>query len=403
MADLRLLVIDDEVEFATFVGRVATDCGYVTAVASNPEEFRARLAAIQPDVIVMDLQMPRVDGVELLRELAQSSVGAKIILASGVDSRVLDTAKQLGIGAGLDVMATVLKPVRAAELRRLLDSVKGQNAPITPADISRAVESGEFALHYQPRLDAQSGKLTSAEALIRWWHPSKGQLMPGHFLAVSEGSTVIDQLTAWVLDAAIKQAGIWRKGGMPLSISVNVSARNLSDLGLPDRIMDLCRTYGLPPDQLTIELTETATMKDAGKIMDILTRMRLKGFGLAIDDFGTGYSSLVQLRRLPFTELKIDKSFVIDMLTSKDSALIVKTIIDMARNLGLAPVAEGVESQVAAERLVAEGCNLLQGYWISRPLPTDKFEAVFKTYTLPAGLQRPEKLKTDQRTGPKVA
>jgi EAL domain-containing protein (putative c-di-GMP-specific phosphodiesterase class I)/CheY-like chemotaxis protein len=398
MADLRLLVIDDEVEFATFVGRVAADCGFVTAIANDPEEFRSRLATITPDVIVMDLQMPRVDGVELLRELAQGKVAAKIILASGVDSRVLDTAKQLGLDAGLDIMATVLKPIRAADLRRIFESARGQSAPITPADIERAIADGEMALHYQPRLDARSGTITSAEALIRWWHPSKGQLFPGQFLSVAENSAVIDQLTAWVLEAAIAQTGAWRKQGMSLAISANVSARNLGDLGLPDRIFDLCKTHGLPPDQLTIELTETATMKDAGKIMDILTRMRLKGFGLAIDDFGTGYSSLVQLRRLPFTELKIDKSFVIDMLTSRDSALIVKTIIDMAHNLGLVPVAEGVESQVAAEQLIADGCYLLQGYWISRPLPTDKFEAVFKSFTLPAGLQR-----KDPKSGPKVA
>jgi EAL domain-containing protein (putative c-di-GMP-specific phosphodiesterase class I)/CheY-like chemotaxis protein len=398
MADLRLLVIDDEVEFATFVGRVAADCGFVTAIATDAEEFRSRLTAIMPDVIVMDLQMPRVDGIELLRELAQGGSTAKIVLASGVDSRVLDTAKQLGLDAGLAILATVLKPIRAADLRRIFESVRGQSAPITPADIERAIEDGEMALHYQPRLDARTGKITSAEALIRWWHPSKGQLFPGQFLSVAENSSVIDRLTSWVLEAAITQTGAWRKQGMPVAISANVSARNLGDLGLPDRIFDLCKTHGLPPDQLTIELTETATMKDASKIMDILTRMRLKGFGLAIDDFGTGYSSLVQLRRLPFTELKIDKSFVIDMLTAKDSALIVKTIIDMAHNLGLVPVAEGVESQIAAEQLIADGCYLLQGYWISRPLPTDKFEAVYKSFTLPAGLQR-----NDPQSGPKVA
>lgn len=380
MSGNRLLIVDDEADFASFVGRVAEQSGYDVVAANNPDAFRGQLASWQPDVIVLDLRMPGTDGVELLRELARDLVTAKIFLASGVDERVLDTARQLGTAAGLTIAGTLLKPVRAAELRRHLESVKESDTPIDPADIARAIERQELALHYQPRLDAGSGRVSGVEALIRWWHPTKGMLMPGQFLSVIENSIAIDRLTDWVVDAAVRQVGLWRREGIEIGMSVNVSARNLGDLSLPDRIAGLCQAHGVPHETLTVELTETATMQDANRIMDILARMRLKGFGLAIDDFGTGYSSLVQLRRLPFTEIKIDKSFVGEMLESKDSSVIVRTIIDMARNLGLVPVAEGVETEGAARKLVEHGCHDLQGYWISRPLPADDLRAFFDGY-----------------------
>ncbi len=380
MSENRLLIVDDDADFASFVGRVAEQSGYDVVAANNPDAFRGQLASWQPDVIVLDLRMPGTDGVELLRELARDLVKAKIFLASGVDERVLDTARQLGTAAGLTIAGTLLKPVRAAELRRHLESVKESDTPIDPADIARAIERQELALHYQPRLDAASGRVSGVEALIRWWHPTKGLLMPGQFLSVIENSIAIDRLTDWVVAAAVRQVGLWRREGVEIGMSVNVSARNLGDLSLPDRIAGLCQAHGVPHETLTVELTETATMQDANRIMDILARMRLKGFGLAIDDFGTGYSSLVQLRRLPFTEIKIDKSFVGEMLESKDSSVIVRTIIDMARNLGLVPVAEGVESERAARKLVEHGCHDLQGYWISRPLPADDLRAFFEGY-----------------------
>ncbi len=380
MPDIRLLIVDDDAEFVRFVGRVAAESGYEVLAVHNPESLRTQLVSWGPDVIVLDLKMPKIDGIQLLRELARGFITAKILLTSGADERVLNTARQLGTQEGLDIVGTLPKPVRAAELRRQLDALKERTGPIEPAEIERAIERQELALHYQPRLDTQSGRVIGAEALIRWWHPSKGMLMPGQFLPIMESSFAIDRLTDWVMDAALKQTGHWRREGIDLGISVNISARNLSDLNLPDRVVGLCNSHGVPREALTVELTETATMQDASRIMDILVRMRLKDFGLAIDDFGTGYSSLIQLRRLPFTEVKIDKSFVGEMLVSKDSAVIVKTIIDMARNLSLEPVAEGVESQAAAKALTELGCKILQGYWISRPLPAVEFRAFLDSH-----------------------
>ena len=376
----RLLIVDDEADFAAFVSRVATECGYESVAVADAGAVSDHLASWRPDLIILDLQMPGTDGIQLLRELARTAAKVKVLLASGVDERVLDTARQLGTEAGLEIVGALLKPVRAVALRRQLEAAKMQDSPIEPVDVDRAVGQKELNLHYQPRLDGKLSRVIGAEALVRWVHPSRGMLLPAQFIPVLESSGAIDALTDWVLDTALRQAGLWRRNGCCLDISVNVSARNLHDLDLPDRIASLCDSHGVPPKALTIELTETATMQDAGRIMDVLTRLRLKGFGLAIDDFGTGYSSLVQLRRLPFSEVKIDKSFVSDMLTSKDSAVIVRTIIAMARNLGIEPAAEGVESKITARELVKQGCHIMQGHWISRPLPAEDFHAFIDGY-----------------------
>ena len=376
----RLLIVDDEADFAAFVSRVATECGYESVAVADAGAVSDHLASWRPDLIILDLQMPGTDGIQLLRELARTAAKVKVLLASGVDERVLDTARQLGTEAGLEIVGALLKPVRAVALRRQLEAAKMQDSPIEPVDVDRAVGQKELNLHYQPRLDGKLSRVIGAEALVRWVHPSRGMLLPAQFIPALEGSGAIDALTDWVLDTALRQAGLWRRNGCCLDISVNVSARNLHDLDLPDRIASLCDSHGVPPKTLTIELTETATMQDAGRIMDVLTRLRLKGFGLAIDDFGTGYSSLVQLRRLPFSEVKIDKSFVSDMLTSKDSAVIVRTIIAMARNLGIEPAAEGVENKITARELVKQGCHIMQGYWISRPLPAEDFQAFIDGY-----------------------
>ena len=376
----RLLIVDDEADFAAFVSRVATECGYESVAVADAGAVPDHLVSWCPDLIILDLQMPGTDGIQLLRELARTAAKVKVLLASGVDERVLDTARQLGTEAGLEIVGALLKPVRAVALRRQLEAAKVQDSPIEPADVDRAVGQEELNLHYQPRLDGKLGRVIGAEALVRWVHPSRGMLLPAQFIPVLESSGAIDALTDWVLDTALRQAGLWRRNGCCLDISVNVSARNLHDLDLPDRIASLCDSHGVPPKALTIELTETATMQDAGRIMDVLTRLRLKGFGLAIDDFGTGYSSLVQLRRLPFSEVKIDKSFVSDMLTSKDSAVIVRTIIAMARNLGIEPAAEGVESKITARELVKQGCHIMQGHWISRPLPAEDLHAFIDGY-----------------------
>jgi EAL domain-containing protein (putative c-di-GMP-specific phosphodiesterase class I) len=246
--------------------------------------------------------------------------------------------------------------------------------PLSEADnelataLQLAVEREELELVYQPKLSLRSGCVTGVEALSRWTDADGKAVDPSAFVAVAERAGIIDALTDWVLRTSLRQWAAWHQQGTSLGIAVNVSAVTLRDLEFPDRLLRLCHLEGVPPAQVTLELTEGAT-QHAVRLLDTLTRFRIKGFNVALDDFGTGYSSLLQLRQLPFSELKIDQNFTRDMAAADDSRLIVKSVIDLAHALGLSAVAEGVEDRETLDLLAAYGCNEVQGFLIARPMP----------------------------------
>jgi EAL domain-containing protein (putative c-di-GMP-specific phosphodiesterase class I) len=230
-----------------------------------------------------------------------------------------------------------------------------------------AVERGELSLVYQPKIAFESGSVVGVEALTRWQHPTSGTVDPSTFIPLAERAGIIDSLTEWVFDTALKQWVVWRDQGVSMNIAVNVSALTLRNVDFPDLLQRRCQLGGVPPEHVTVELTEGAT-QHVVRLLDTLTRFRLKGIRVALDDFGTGYSSLLQLRQLPFSELKIDQCFVEDLATAEESRLIVKSVIDLAHALGLTAVAEGVESLEALELLARMGCDQVQGYFIARPM-----------------------------------
>jgi diguanylate cyclase (GGDEF)-like protein len=236
-------------------------------------------------------------------------------------------------------------------------------------ELRHAVERREMVLYYQPKIDLKTGKTVGVEALVRWQHPQHGLIPPDQFITLAEHTGVIKTLTLWVLSDAIRQILEWHQAGMEISVAVNLSPRNLQDLQLPDQIAELLQTQGVRPDWLELEITEGAIMADPGRAMEILTRLRTMGIRISIDDFGAGYSSLSYLRRLPVSAIKVDKSFVIGMTASEDDAVIVRSTVDLAHNLGLKVVAEGVESREVLDRLVAMGCDAAQGNYINRPVP----------------------------------
>ncbi len=235
-------------------------------------------------------------------------------------------------------------------------------------ELAHAIANDELRLEYQPKVDLMTGAVTGVEALVRWHHPTRGRLAPDTFVPLAEQTGQIGALTRWVMRTAVAQWHGWHARGLDISIAVNFSGRNLDEIAFPDVLEALCRGSDVACGQFVIEITETATASDEVKMMDIATRLRLKGFRISIDDFGTGYSSLVQLQRLPFSEMKIDKSFVIQCATSRESLVIVKSIIDLAHNLNLKVVAEGVETLEALELLRRLGCDLAQGYYVGRPM-----------------------------------
>ena len=236
-----------------------------------------------------------------------------------------------------------------------------------------AIEQFELQAHYQPVVEVRSRRVTKVEALVRWGHPRHGLLPPEDFIPAAEQTDLIKPLTAWVLNEALSQLHAWRRTGLRLGMSVNLSARNLLDDELPDIVQELLETWQVDPRSLTLEITERSILAAAADAT--ITRLRATGVRLAVDDFGTGYSSLTHLRRLPLDEIKIDRSFLADVVSNHDDAAIVRSTIDLAHNLGLAVVAEGVETAETWGLLAQHGCDLVQGYYVSPPLPAPELVA----------------------------
>ncbi len=247
------------------------------------------------------------------------------------------------------------------------------------AEVGGALERGEFVLQYQPQIELQSGRITGVEALVRWHHPEHGVLAPPQFIALIEQTALIRPLTLALIDQALGQLVTWRGLGIDIQMSVNLSARNLLDTELPQRVAEILDRHHMPPDRLIVEVTESAAMTDPHRAVAVLAALRATGIGVSVDDFGTGNASIEYLAQLPATELKIDRSFITDILEDHRAQAIVRSTIDLARNLGLTVVAEGIETEAVLSHLVGLGCDTGQGYLISRPQPADALTASLKT------------------------
>ena len=339
-----------------------------TADAAGAVETAQRLvAALEPS---FDLEGRRVD--------IRASIG--IALADATD----DTPDALMRRADVAMYAAK----RSGSGYRLYDADQDENRPerlALIADLRQAVANGELEVHYQPKLDLRTGRIASVEALARWQHPVRGHVAPAVFIPLAESIGLIEQLTRWVLEAALKQCREWRDAGIELAVAVNVSMRDLHDPGLPDTIAGLLGMHGLVPDMLTVEITESTLMADPTRALAITGALSGMGVRLAIDDFGTGYSSLAYLRQLPIDELKIDRTFVGHLATNPDDGAIVRSTISLAHDLGLPVVAEGVEDRRAYELLAAYGCDVAQGYFISRPMPSADIVAFVRGHSQSGG------------------
>jgi EAL domain-containing protein (putative c-di-GMP-specific phosphodiesterase class I) len=380
----RLIVVDDDPAVGTFIGRVARRAGFDVIVTSDAADSKQRVRSWRPASIILDLGMPETDGVEMLRFLADERVGARILIISGFDDKILDAANRLGTARGLNMAGVLRKPVLIEDLMQMLRKIGNDVSAITPLRLAEAIEAGELYLEYQPKIDLETMRPIGVEALLRWRHPDLGLVPPMSFIPMAEETDLIHRLTQWVLGEALGQGEAWACQKLTLSIAVNLSAKNIDGTDLAELLSRDARKPGADLRQLILELTETAAMRNGVQAIDMLTRLRLKGVGLSIDDFGTGYSSLSQLQRLPFSEVKIDKSFVIDCVNSKDNAAIVHAVIDLSHRLGLKVVAEGVETADALRLLAQAGCDAAQGYFISRPIGGDEIPAWMEAHPMVA-------------------
>jgi diguanylate cyclase (GGDEF)-like protein len=288
-----------------------------------------------------------------------------------------------------DIAMYVAKETHAGFM--LFDPKLDQHSPrrlTLLGELRRAIDQQQLVLHYQPKVDAHTGQVLGVEALVRWQHPEHGLIPPGEFIPLAERTGLITPLTHYVLDAALRQCRTWRQAGHELSVAVNVSARCLLDLAFPDEVAGLLATWEVPARLLLVEITESTIMADPVHALEILGRLNAMGVQLAIDDFGTGYSSMAYLKNLPLDELKVDRSFVSQVTSSTRDAVIVRSTVDLGRNLGLRVVAEGVEDQTTWQQLDALGCDAIQGYYVSRPVPPEELIAWLERQqaaTTPAG------------------
>lgn len=395
MSDRRLLILDDDPMTGETIQRIAEFAGLEVHFTPDPNRFFDLLHDWHPTHIALDLVMPTMDGMQVIVRLAKQSCRAKIIITSGVGSRVLDAAGRSAAEHGLDIAGVLAKPFSPPQLRELLlghlptaasppptvTSAPSELPEITLADLHQALDRQEFVVAYQPKVLCATGELAGVEALVRWAHPSYGLLPPGRFIPLAESCDLIDRLTDQVIDQALAWFGSLCIGLSQLSpaicdrlmLAVNISARTLTNSVLFERVQGRCHAHRVDPTRLIFELTETSAMDDPVASLDLLTRLRMIGFHLSIDDFGTGFSSMLQLVRLPFSEIKVDQSFVMTAMTSSESRTVVKFIVDLGHSLGLRCTAEGVEDAETLAYLTAIGCDLAQGYHIARPLTGDDF------------------------------
>lgn len=374
----RLLIVDDDAQIGRFLERAAQPLGFETKSLTSPEDFVATLQSFSPLVVIADLMMPKVDGVELLRRMRDVGCDAHIILMSGMDHRALSIAQNLGRSHGLKMLGVLQKPLKLPVILETLRKVVGIARVFTADDLGNALDKSELVLHYQPQVNCSSGpfQINGAEALVRWAHPEFGLLMPGDFLHVIEDNGLTGQLNDYVIETAIRQLVAWRNRGLDLMVSVNMSPRSFGDLAFPDRLNRLLDQFNLPGEKLILELTEYAAMSDLPSVIDIFLRLKMSGIRLSIDDFGTGYSSLKQLYQLPFDELKIDRTFVSGLPGDAEAKTIVRAMAGLAHAMNLTVCAEGVETQAAFDHLAGLHCDRAQGFLVSPAVPPEKIVAL---------------------------
>jgi len=359
--------------------------------ASNGQEALALLEVLSPhpDLLIVDLEMPTMDGAELLEHLARRGISIPIIIASSRGSALLNSVQDMGSAVGLHVVAALKKPLQIGTLREALGNInrvkqrlpkQTKKLPIEASVLRAAIDAGEIVVHYQPKVDIVTGNVRGLEALARWQHPTLGLVPPDEFIELAEKNDLIHELTMQVMNQALFQTAVWNMYGLDLSIAINVSPLLLNRSELLDEIASLQQTHEVPAENIVLEVTETSLVRELGVALSLLTRLRLRGFGVSLDDYGTGFSSMQQLARIPFTELKIDRSFVHGAHARESLQVILRSALELANELGLNTVAEGIEDIEDWRLLQGYGCTLGQGWLIAKPMSADEFVPWLKKY-----------------------
>ncbi|HSQ03522.1 MAG TPA: EAL domain-containing response regulator [Burkholderiales bacterium] len=385
LKSLRVLLVDDDEFVLEFVGDMLHGLGIEhVRPAMDGNEALAKLhdGDEPPQLLICDLNMPGMDGIEFLRHLAEGGFEGAVIVCSGVDRRVVKTVENLVQVHKLRYLGTLIKPVEEGALVAALSKLNGVVPRgsrdlgvqmLWPDEIREGLEAGYVEVFFQPKIAVDDCSVRGAEALVRWRDPVRGLLPPVGFVSVAEKHGLIDDLTMAVFRKAVAHLADWRRQGCTLNISVNISMDNLNQLNLPESFASIVQEAGVDPGQIMLEMTESRLMTDIAKSLEIITRLRLKGFGLSIDDFGTGYSSMEKLKQLPFTEIKIDRAFVCGAWKDDAARAIVESSVKLGRALHMNIVAEGVEFQEDWDLIAESGTDEVQGYFVAKPMPAIEF------------------------------
>lgn len=374
------LVIDDDAESRDFTEQMARSAGFKPESSPSGPEVVAALQALNPSVVLLNMQVSGTDSIDIMRGMAEAQCAAKLVIFGGMDQRILQVSAEIARQRGLTVVAALAKSAAPDDLRQILDRLSVEFSPFDERRLRHCLENDEIVLHYQPKIALPTQQVIGVEALLRCTDSAGRAVSPEIVLAVAEECGCVDALSFAVFAKSIAQYRSWHEQGLDIGIAINLSARGAVNQSLPEQLQDLCKASDVPPEALTIELTETAVMDDNLLAMETLVRLRLRGFDLSIDDFGTGHSSLVRLQQLPFSEVKIDKSFVIGRQKSPDNEVIIRTITQLAANLEMKCVIEGVEDEETLNFAIELGCTAAQGYFVAQALAPDRLPPFVKEW-----------------------
>lgn len=382
---LTAMIIDDDAMQRRIVCALLADCGVTRTIeAGDGTEALSRLREqnLCTDLVLVDLNMGGMDGIEFLSQLGSERPGTAVLLLSAMDQALITAVESMAHNSGLRVLGALRKPLDRVHLQSIVRAIHDEPAErasveapplMTPEDIRIGLNEHQFVPYFQPKIDMKHGTLLGAEALVRWKHPELGLVAPGRFIPVMESHGLISELTWTMLDASMATLAAWRPHGLDLSMSVNITVSFLEEIAVTENIVTIAERHAIPAPNLMLELTESMATTDLLTVIGNLARLRMRGFGLSIDDFGTGYASMQQLSRIPFSELKVDRSFVSGAQRHPHLRAILESSVHLGKRLGLVTTAEGVETAEDWHLVHSFGCDVAQGFLIARPMDAGSF------------------------------
>lgn len=381
----KIIIMDDDPDYASFISDVAKTVDLDCMIITNPNHFM-NLFDSTVILVFLDLNIPGIDGIDLLKFIKSKGSRCGIILMSGVEDRVLESAVAFAQSMDLTIVGKFQKTIRLIELEKLLKELSfgkpaldersvasmSSKLKVTREALMTAIQNNEFVAYYQPKINIATMDFHGVEVLIRWFNSKQELIFPDQFIPQAEQYGIIDDITWIIIKKSIKEIeSLQRHTQILFKIGINLYPGTLRDLDFPAKFKQIIDKSSISPEQIIFEITESGLIKELSSALEIFTRLRLNNMQLSIDDFGTGYAMMHQLRIIPANELKIDKSFVQNMLIENSARVTVKKVIEIGHELGMNVVAEGVETEEQLQFLKAHNCDVAQGYYFSRPIKID--------------------------------